>query len=619
MNLEKFRGQIVALSQQVIALDRKGQLLVSEPVTDLITKAMEELSSLVEERWSPQEERHRQRAILATNQQAQPAAPSGSPSAPSQWSQSLFEFAPDAYLVTDASGRIEAVNRVAAKLLHRSPLELVGQPLTDLIPELELNACLSQLQGLSQGDWLQEWEVKLHPGAGSTLEVAVTVAILSDVQGELLLSWLLRDIGVRKQAAQQLQALNLRLSQQATFEKTLKRIRDHLREHLDEAQILQTAVQELAVTLNLICCDTAVYDVVNGTSTIVYQYTKPGLATPSTIGQSVVMESLPVVYRQLLQDQPFQFCELTPNSVRRQCSILACPIFDHEGAVGDLWCFSARETALNEVEVRLVQEVAQQCAIAIRQSRLYQQVQAELQELNQVSRLKDSFLSTISHELRTPLANIKLAVQMLQTNSSPARQERYLNILQAECDREIDLITNLLDLQRLETHTYPTFLHEAVALPVWLPIVAVPFARKMHSRQQTLIIEQPPTSPTLVTDRSTLNRILSELLTNAYKYTPTGGEVRLRVEHSQDLATTTFTIRNQSTIPVTALPRIFDKFYRVPSHTPWEHGGTGLGLALVQQLVEQLQGTLKVNSHNGWTTFIVELPTQPHSGFNENA
>ena len=72
-----------------------------------------------------------------------------------------------------------------------------------------------------------------------------------------------------------------------------------------------------------------------------------------------------------------------------------------------------------ELEIRLVQQVSNQCAIALRQSRLYQAAQAQVEELERLNQLKDDFLSTVSHELRTPMANIKMATQMLEITLKP--------------------------------------------------------------------------------------------------------------------------------------------------------------------------------------------------------
>ncbi|HEY9805399.1 MAG TPA: ATP-binding protein, partial [Candidatus Obscuribacterales bacterium] len=253
---------------------------------------------------------------------------------------------------------------------------------------------------------------------------------------------------------------------------------------------------------------------------------------------------------------------------------------------------------------------------AIRKQTEQAQLLAELQKLNQ---LKDDFLSTVSHELRTPMSNMKMALQMMTIATTTERQQRYLEILKAECAREIDLINDLLDLQRLEAASYPTFLSESINLQDWFPQLIAPFRSRLEEHQQVIHIHLPERLPPLITDRSSLERLLAELLNNACKYTPAGGQIILQAEpvasslpsdHSAPLPIpfTRLTIQNQAEIPALELPRIFDKFYRVPHADPWKQGGTGLGLALVKRLVEQLQGTIHVESSQGWTSFIIQLP-----------
>jgi signal transduction histidine kinase len=119
----------------------------------------------------------------------------------------------------------------------------------------------------------------------------------------------------------------------------------------------------------------------------------------------------------------------------------------------------------------------------------------------------------------------------------------------------------------------------------------------------------------MVADPTVLRRIIAELLNNACKYTIPVGEIYLRVYQESNFgfnfnSTTVFTLRNRADIPHSELPHIFEKFYRVPNADPWKRGGTGLGLALVQKLVEQSGGTIKAESTDGWTSFTVRLPTQ---------
>ena len=317
---------------------------------------------------------------------------------------------------------------------------------------------------------------------------------------------------------------------------------------------------------------------------------------------------------------------------------------------GNLWgmmcvhqCSKSRQWQPSEVDLLL--QLATQIAIAIQQAQLYQQVQnlntdlerqvqertAELQqkiqELQHLNVLKDEFLSTVSHELRTPLANMKMAIHMLRISPTPDRRQIYLEILQTECTRETDLINALLDLQRLEAATCPIDL-EPVNLEIWLPTIIDPFYSRAQNRHQHLRVECERQLPTISSNRASLGRILAELLNNACKYTANDGQISVRVEcknrkkeyitpeknpqpASVMISEIQFTLSNQSSISIEELPRIFEKFYRVPNADPWKQGGTGLGLALVQKLVEQLEGKIEVESSNGWTNFIVKFPTQP--------
>ncbi|MDJ0556058.1 MAG: CBS domain-containing protein [Microcoleaceae cyanobacterium MO_207.B10] len=307
---------------------------------------------------------------------------------------------------------------------------------------------------------------------------------------------------------------------------------------------------------------------------------------------------------------------------------------------GQLWgimsthqCSGEREWQSSEID--LLTQLATQLAIAIQQAQLYQQVQTlntdlerqvqertaqleqKVKELEQLNILKDDFLSTVSHELRTPLSNMKMAIYMLSIMPTSERCQQYLHILDTECKREIELITDLLDLQRLEAGGESVCL-DSLDLADWLPNILEPFKSRTQERQQKLKVKSPKKLPKIRSNNNSLSRILAELLNNACKYTQDGGEVKFTIEfdrikdNKKSLDETPsmikFIISNPSEIPESELPKIFNKFYRVPNADPWKQGGTGLGLALVKKLVEQLQGDLSVVSSNGRTTFTVELP-----------
>ncbi len=414
----------------------------------------------------------------------------------------------------------------------------------------------------------------------------------------------------------QVQERTAQLQQALDFEAMLKRITDKVRDSLDEGQILQTAVQELAQGLRVKRCDTALYNADQTTATICYEYTTS--SPPSFQGCVVQMADFPSVFDQLRQGQCFQFCEIGSNPIWCQGTTLPCPIFDDQGVIGALWLLKHKDDAFNELEIRLVQQVANQCAIAIRQARLNRAVQVQVEELVKLNQLKDDFLSTVSHELRTPMVNIKMAIFMLTVafsqDSSLAQQSRvhrYLQILQDESVREINLINDLLDLQRLETGKQ-TLMLEPIHLHSFLLQEIEPFQEQFRNRQQTLRLNIPSTLPHLHCDLSSLKRILAELLNNACKYTPPGEQITVTAVATPELIQLKV-INSGTEIPNCELPRIFNKFYRIPSPDPWKQGGTGLGLALVQKLIENLGVTIKVESGSNQTCFTVELPLKVSS------
>lgn len=431
------------------------------------------------------------------------------------------------------------------------------------------------------------------------------------------------------------------LRQALANESMLKRVTDKVRDSLDETQILQTIVEELATLLQLEYCGTGIYDLAAQTCTIAYDYTT---AIPSAQGTAIdLSKQYADVYCQLLQCQPVQFGlpVQTPTQAFSGHTILACPIFDNRGVLGDLWLLRPVHQVFNELEVRLVQQVTNQCAIAIRQARLYQTAQTQVESLEHINQLKDTFLSTVSHELRTPISTIKMAIQMLtlalgregllpdpsKPSFSSNKIAHYLKILNDECNREIGLITDLLDLQQLEAGTHSLTV-QAIELSAYLHRILRPFQEQIEQQGQLLEVSIPVDLPKVHSDPQSLERILVEFLTNASKYTPAGELIQLSVHalgeddspgplptaHPHLRAAAPSLIRIAVTnsgveIPSPQLEQIFDKFYRIPSRDPHRHSGTGLGLALVKQLAPQIGGRISAASEQGQTCFAIELPT----------
>ncbi len=469
------------------------------------------------------------------------------------------------------------------------------------------------LLAIHQCSGARQWQ-NLEIDLLKQLATQVSIAIQ---QSELYQQVVELNTNLENQVKERTKELQLALD----YEAIIKRISDDVRDSLDENQILQVAVWELAVALNIDGCDSALYNIEEATATVSYEYTT---SLPASQGKVIQMADFQEGYNQLLQGQYFQFCQLVPGS-RGAVAMLASPIFDDRGVLGDLWLFKPQTHGFSDLEIRLVQQVANQCAIAMRQARLYQASQVQVVELEKLNNLKDDFLSTVSHELRTPLANMKMAIQMLgiTLNRSqelfselrkPASEQnkvaRYYQILQNECERELILIDDLLNLQQMYAGVQPLLL-TSINLQTWLPEIAEPFRQRLHSQEQKLTIEVAQEVPNLIGDSASLARVFSELLDNACKYTPPGEKIIIKAVNKAEIMQIS-TINSGVEIPTSERERVFDRFYRIPDSDRWKQGGTGLGLALVKQILSRIGGKIELaDCDRGQTCFIVELPLTP--------
>lgn len=251
-----------------------------------------------------------------------------------------------------------------------------------------------------------------------------------------------------------------------------------------------------------------------------------------------------------------------------------------------------------------------------------QMIEKQKEELQRLDRLKDDFLSTISHELRTPLSNIKMAIQMLEIslgqhigldtpeNSVSNSMTRYIDILRDQCNQELDLVNDLLELQQLEANP-PLLEWISIDLKEWILQGVSIFQERAQCREQQMQAIVSPNLPVLISDLNILTRIFTELLVNACKYTPPDERImvsaRAQSAHRLQIAVCNTGVE----VPADELTHIFDKFYRIPTSDRWQQGGTGLGLALVKKQVACLGGSVWAESSAGQTCLIVELPVIP--------
>ncbi|MBW4424686.1 MAG: GAF domain-containing protein [Nostoc desertorum CM1-VF14] len=230
------------------------------------------------------------------------------------------------------------------------------------------------------------------------------------------------------------------------------------------------------------------------------------------------------------------------------------------------------------------------------QAKLHERTRQYVEQLRKLNELKDEFMSNMSDRLRYPLTNMLMSIRNLRLPGiAPERQVRYLDILEQECTKEINLINDLLTLQKLESpHEAPQL--ESIDLNTRIQDIAASFEKKLAEKGLKISVDLPQESLNLQTELESFDRILQELLTNAYKYSEHDTIVHLVAAHQVDKQIDQVIIKVTNTgraISQEEATYIFDKFRRGKGRwTP----GTGLGLALVKSLVQHLNGAIAIES-----------------------
>ena len=222
--------------------------------------------------------------------------------------------------------------------------------------------------------------------------------------------------------------------------------------------------------------------------------------------------------------------------------------------------------------------------------------------------LRKQFTADVAHELRTPLTSIKSFIEAFQDNVLPASPEN-LTSIHEEIDRLVDLSSDLKDLNVAEMGALTPIL-EPVDLNHLLEKVINSLYPLIQEKQLTLIWNASLEPVTISGDGRLLTRLFYNLIHNAYLYSNVSGKVTIELTPTPD--SVVIAIKNTGPgIPEKDLPYIFERFYRADKSRTRETGGTGIGLALVQQITTLHKGTITVHSNVGQETeFIVQLPKE---------
>jgi len=262
---------------------------------------------------------------------------------------------------------------------------------------------------------------------------------------------------------------------------------------------------------------------------------------------------------------------------------------------------------LDDAYLSFIELAATQISTAIANARAYEEERKRAEALAEIDRAKIAFFSNVSHEFRTPLTLMLGPLQdVIDEPFLPQDVHERLSLAHRNSLRLLKLVNTLLDFSRIESDRI-----EAVYEPVDLPALTAELASNFRSAVEraglTFTVDCDPISESVYVDREMWEKIVLNLLSNAFKFTLSGA---IKVELRQAEETVELSVSDTGTgIPAEALPRIFERFHRVKGVRGRSYEGSGIGLALVRELVKLHGGNVSVQSEvDRGTTFTVSIP-----------
>jgi signal transduction histidine kinase len=288
---------------------------------------------------------------------------------------------------------------------------------------------------------------------------------------------------------------------------------------------------------------------------------------------------------------------------------LAAPLFVGPRSVGMISLVREQPRAFTTDEIEFVSLLGRFLGSTVQNIRAYEAERATVEELRRLSELRADFVALVSHELRSPITAVVGSARTLRDRwreLTPQQRESFLTLIDHETNRLAELVTDVLDTSRIESGQFSYSFRE-----VDLGELVQESAAAAESSQDDVrimsLVHRP--LPVVRGDRDRLRQVLTNLLENAVKYSPAGGEVE--VEALAENGRISVEVRDRGPgIPSEHHALIFEKFGRVRG----EHAkpGTGLGLFIARSIVEAHGGSLEVRVREGpGAAFSVELPVEP--------
>ncbi|MBI2816597.1 MAG: response regulator [Acidobacteria bacterium] len=548
----------------------------------------------------------------------------------------LFNFAPDSYLVTDLNGTIQEANRPAAALLQTSPELLPGRSLPGLVVEQDRESLRAELEWLRKGalEKLALWQIAVMRPDGGSVPVSLTVGVVRDSDGTMTgLRWLLRDNSERKAIEE---------------ERGRLRIREHLVRIESEAtrrlKFLGEASSSLAGSLNYeklpesiaaLCvprlADCCLVHLTDGSMTV-REFAAVHIdhaydADLQSLSSRWCERDLPPAIADVLNggttrmisDPPQKWLQqyaagaenLTVLEKLNPACMIVTPLIARGRPLGAITLLSsAGAKRYTADDVGLADELAHRCALILENARLYRQVVIEKEKAEKASRAREEFVAILSHELRTPLMTI-LGWSHVLSRESKLLQDPMLGdavkSLEHNSQHIARLVEDCLDISRISEGKI--HLRKELVDVGQIVQAGIDASRALAAAKELTVNARLASAIGVWGDRMRLEQVVLNLLTNAIKYTDTGGQITVSsraVNNEAELEVKDTGIG----IEPDFLEHIFQPFRQGAGNWYTLKSGLGLGLAIAREIVEMHGGRIWAESAGPGcgSAFHVRLP-----------
>jgi PAS domain S-box-containing protein len=531
----------------------------------------------------------------------------------------IVDFSDEAILGITLDGRITSWNEGATRIFGFSVGETVGKPITIITPAENLAEQREVVAGLGRGESVRHFETVRKRKNGERIDVSLTVSPIKDRDGRIVgASKIVRDITAEKFARRQREELlNSEQMARAQAEKALSMLRRL--QMVTDIALPQLTLQQLMTTLlNRLCsaldADAATILLVqpdgqhlSPTSSVgLREELRGGAQVMIPIGQGIA-GTIALSSDGLIFDDLSHVEAITPFLPIQLSSLLGASLKVEGRVIGVIHAGTKQPRKFTADDLNLIRLVADRAASAIERTRLYETQRLAREAAEAVNRTKDEFLAMLGHELRNPLHAIVLAARLLDNRRTTKHANAKARaIIARQAEHAARLIDDLLDVSRV-TSGRIVLVRRPINLADCLSECIAALRETLQLDHHTLETEIEPAWVDADSDR--LIQIVTNLLSNALKYTPPAGKIRIRV-HVEGQDAVLRVEDNGIGIPAVFLSRVFDLFARGEGSLDLAPGGLGVGLTLVRRLVELHGGRVDARSDglNRGSTFIVRLP-----------